>query len=549
YIRSMGVYANELYVGGTFDTVDGVSALNLARFNGSSWSSAGDIGVAGAGDGVSAITEYNGELYCGGHFTVAGGIATGGIARGNGSSWQALGSSGGTDGVVLALHVFNQSLYVGGGFNNAGGISVGNIAKWAPPCTPPAATITVQGPPVLCPPGDSILMTANTGAGLTYQWKKGGNSISGASLSGYYATTLGIYSVVVINASGCSATSSAVGISSNTIFANISPAGPTIFCSGGSVVLNAYVGTSYTYQWNKNGINIPGATLSSYTAITAGSYTVDETGGACTKTSLPETIVVNALPSAIITPAGFTTFCSGGSVLLNVATGTNKTYQWKKGGTNISGATLSSYTATVGGTYKVTVTNSVTGCSKTTATGTVITVNPLPSATITPQGPTTFCAGGSVVLQANTGAGLTYKWKKGSNFISGATLSNYTATIGGNYRVQVTNSNGCSKVSALVAVSVPCKEGVPTGIRMDENNFDVKVFPNPSSDGFVFEISNAVNEKIFINIYDIVGKLVLSEQVYNSTFTIRNPQLVPGIYSAEIIWGVNKKVMKLLKTQ
>src|SRR5207342_3251667 len=155
----------------------------------------------------------------------------------------------------------------------------------------------------------------------------------------------------------------------------------------------------------------------------------------------------------------------------NVPTGSNKTYQWKKSNINIAGATLSSYTATTGGSYKVTVTNIVTGCSKTTASATVVTVNTLPTATITPQGPTTFCAGGSVVLAANTGAGLTYKWKKGSNFISGATLSNYTATTGGNYKVQITNSNGCSKTSAGVTVTVPCKEGESL---VSANDFDVK---------------------------------------------------------------------------
>src|SRR5207342_90291 len=160
----------------------------------------------------------------------------------------------------------------------------------------------------------------------------------------------------------------------------------------------------------------------------------------------------------------------------NVPTGSNKTYQWKKSNINIAGATLSSYTATTGGSYKVTVTNTVTGCSKTTVSATVVTVNAKPAATITPQGPTTFCAGGSVVLAANTGAGLTYKWKKGSNFISGATLSNYTATIGGAYKVQVTNSNGCSKTSAGVVVSVPCREGE---IISSIINLDFTVYPNP----------------------------------------------------------------------
>ena len=49
-------------------------------------------------------------------------------------------------------------------------------------------------------------------------------------------------------------------------------------------MLNAYVATGYAYQWKKNGVAIAGATLSSYTATTSGSYTVDESVGTCTTT-------------------------------------------------------------------------------------------------------------------------------------------------------------------------------------------------------------------------------------------------------------------------
>jgi hypothetical protein len=230
-------------------------------------------------------------------------------------------------------------------------------------------------------------------------------------------------------------------------------------------------------------------------------------------------------------------------VVLNAPVAANRTYQWKKGANLVSGATLSSYIATTGGSYRVIVTNTVTGCSKTSGSATVVTINPLPTATITPQGPTTFCAGGSVVLAANTGAGFTYKWKKGSNFISGATLLNYTATTAGTYRVEVTNSNGCSKLSAGVTVTVPCREGVPIAIGID-----VKVFPNPSSGDFTFEISNATKGLISINIYDMIGKLVFTEQILKPQFTIRNSQLSPGIYTAVFTAPENSKILKLIKT-
>ena len=326
--------------------------------------------------------------------------------------------------------------------------------------------------------------------------------------------------------------------------ATIVPAGAQVFCSGESVTLSSNSGTGFTYRWFKNGSAITGATNQTYIAATPSNYSVEVTKNCGIDTSSTVTVTVNSVPSATITPSGPTTFCAGESVMLNVSYGTNKIYQWKKGGVNIAGATLSSYTATTGGTYKVTVTNTVTGCSKTTASGTVVTVNPSPAATITPQGPTTFCAGGSVLLKGNSGTGFTYQWKKGGSNIAGVTNKNYTATLAGVYKVKVTNSYGCSKLSTGITVTVPCREEE----TVSENIFDVKVFPNPSPGDFVFEVSNTANKKNSIAIYDVIGKLVYSEDIFNSHFTIRHSQLSPGIYSAVVINGENKKVLKLVKT-
>jgi hypothetical protein len=157
---------------------------------------------------------------------------------------------------------------------------------------------------------------------------------------------------------------------------------------------------------------------------------------------------------------------------------------------------------------------------------TVVTVNSKPASTITPQGPTTFCAGGSVVLAANTGAGLTYKWKKGSNFIAGATLVNYTATTAGTYRVEVTNSNGCTKLSAGVTVTVPCKlDGSES-----ESAFDLNVFPNPNSGEFTIEFSKKTNYLIQIELTDEMGKVVKRFETTDETIVIKESNLAKGTY-------------------
>jgi hypothetical protein len=81
-------------------------------------------------------------------------------------------------------------------------------------------------------------------------------------------------------------------------------------------------------------------------------------------------------------------------------------------------------------------------------------VNGLPTATITASSATTFCQGGSVVLNANTGAGLSYQWFNNGSAINGATSSSYTATASGSLTVAVTNSNGCFATSSGTSVLV-----------------------------------------------------------------------------------------------
>lgn len=71
-------------------------------------------------------------------------------------------------------------------------------------------------------------------------------------------------------------------------------------------------------------------------------------------------------PQAVISPAGPISFCVGDSVVLSsVNPGSNLSYQWKKDGINIAGATSKSYSAKLAGKYKVKVTDYANGCTAT----------------------------------------------------------------------------------------------------------------------------------------------------------------------------------------
>jgi hypothetical protein len=121
-----------LYAGGEFTTAGGVAANHIAKWNGSNWSALGS-GTNGQVYGLTVFDDGSGPaLYAGGFFTVAGGVAINRIARWNGSSWSALGS--GTNSYVTALAVFDDgsgpALHVGGAFTVAGGVAANRIAKW-----------------------------------------------------------------------------------------------------------------------------------------------------------------------------------------------------------------------------------------------------------------------------------------------------------------------------------------------------------------------------------------------------------------------------------
>jgi len=311
-------------------------------------------------------------------------------------------------------------------------------------CTQTAA-ITAGGATTFCS-GGNVVLSANTGTGYTYIWYNNGTVISGATSATYTATASGSYTVKINNGT-CSATSSAVTVTVNTLpTASVTPTSAS-FCSGGSAVLTANTGTGLTYQWQIGNSNISGATLNTYTATIAGTYTCIVTNSCGSATSNSVVVTVNTIASATVTPAS-AAFCTGSSAVLTANTGTGYTYQWQNSGTKITGATLNTYTAAVAGTYTVVITES---CGTATSNAVVVTVNAAPIATVTPSGTVTLTS--TLVLTANTGTGITYQWKSGSTGISGATLNTYTPTAAGTYSVAETNLLGCLSTSNSVVVT------------------------------------------------------------------------------------------------
>jgi hypothetical protein len=131
----------DLIVAGFFDTIGGVAAKGIARWDGTSWFPLG-AGFINGGE-VTCMTSWDDGtgpgLYVGGSFTSVGGVACNNIAKWNGSAWSPLGSgcAGTTSPAVRAIFPLPASfpgptprLLVGGTMLVAGGVSVAGIAAW-----------------------------------------------------------------------------------------------------------------------------------------------------------------------------------------------------------------------------------------------------------------------------------------------------------------------------------------------------------------------------------------------------------------------------------
>jgi hypothetical protein len=378
------------------------------------------------------------------------------------------------------------------------------------------ATITATGATTFCQ-GGSVILTANTGS--SYIWFNGASPVSTNSM--YTASIPGNYTVQVNNPSGCQGqvTSQVTTVTVNSLpAATIIAGGAVTFCQGGSVVLTASPGSSYIWF---NGTTIVGVN-SSYTATTSGNYTVEVTNASnCKATSSATTVTVNALPAASISAEGSTLFCEGGSVMLTANTGSS--YIWFNGTSQVS--TNSTYIANTSGNYSVQVTNA-SNCQAASPV-TTVTVNQLPVAIITTSGPTTINQGGSVVLSANTGTGLTYQWFNGASQVG--TGSTYTAATAGNYIVEATNAFSCKATSDAVSVIVNNNQPPTINVTTPADN---SIFTSPAN---IILTAVATDPDGTITKVDFYNGTILVGTDPNSPYNFAMNNLTDGSYTITAI--------------
>src|SRR5450432_21777 len=327
------------------------------------------------------------------------------------------------------------------------------------PCGIFNSTISTPGGVTAFCPGGNIVITSTSLLGN--QWYKDSIAIPGAVGTGitYTATLPGKYMVGVTDLSGCLNFSPEIILTNSPVppTPTIALTGLTTFCSNDSVLLTSSSPTDN--QWFKDGNLITDSIAKTFTATTAGSYTVQvkNTAG-CTATSLATVLATNAAPTKpTITVTGLTTFCSNDSVLLTSSANTGN--QWFNTNVIITDSINKTFTARAAGSYTVQVTN-LAGC-KAVSDATVLTTTAAPAKpTIAVTGLTTFCSTDSVLLTSSANAGN--QWFNTNVIVTDSINKTFTARAAGSYTVQVTNLAGCKAVSDATVLTTSAAPAKPT---------------------------------------------------------------------------------------
>ena len=313
-------------------------------------------------------------------------------------------------------------------------------------------------------------------------------------------------------------------------------------CVGQSIYLtdnSTNVPTSWS--WTMTG-GTPASSTSQNPSVsytTNGTYTVSlvSTNSNGSSSSFSKTITVNNCsgnPVANFTPSA-TTVCVGQVInLTDNSTNAPTSWNWTMTGGSPTSSTSPNPTVAynAAGVYTIDlVVTNLAGSSPTFSK--IITVNSNPVI------PTITSSGSALTSSSSTGN----QWYLNGTIINGATGQTYTPTASGAYSVVVTNSLGCSSTSIATNFTV-------TGIGIIENNELITVYPNPNNGNFMLNYTTTKTEKLNLNLYDLLGHLVYSdEQKTNAGLNqieIEIPSLAEGIYFLGITTEKGKYTQKLI---
>ena len=470
-------------------------------------------------------------------------------------------------------------------------------------CTATASvTVTVNPLPLVVSPsnpaycqGGSAVLTMS--GAQYYHWlpQTGLSNPSGPDSTQVTTSvqTTTVYTVTGYSAEGCSATTSFTVIVNPNPAPAIAPAGPVTICPGDSVVMGCpTVICNPVYQWS-TGASTPTIIVNSSGNIV---LTVTDCNG-CVGTSAPVAVIASSPPVAVISPASPVLICSNNPAVLSASTGAGYTYEWYHNNTILSGETDSTLTVSVTGAYTVRITDG-NGCSATSSPvqvleglgpDVVVTASPgigcLQNTIYIGYGPQ------SITLTAVSSTAVSYLWS------NNAVTQSISVATSGTYSVTAYDANGCPSVNTpqsqitIDVVDIRCGQGkkkiilchVPEGnpgnpqticvapsaipYHLSHHQYDclgpcslyyqrtdpfaggeiqVRLYPNPFDHTFIISVENSNGESILLNLYDVTGRIILSEFRITETAELGS-ELGNGVYTAEVLIGERREMYRIVK--
>ncbi len=362
--------------------------------------------------------------------------------------------------------------------------------------TPP--TITATTPASICGFGiGQLSATASSGTVNWYANATGGTSLgSNSNFSTPSLNTTTTY-YVEANNNGCVSSPRTAVVATVTPRPTMISTTPGSRCGPGTVLLGASPSAG-TVNWYASIIG--GTSLGSGTSFTTPSISSTTTyyalpiNGTCQaimRTAVVATIT-NSTATPIITVTGNSTICQGDTVVLTSSSTTDNSWS--------NGATTPTINVTTSGTYTVTV--SPAGCNSATSTGTIVTVNALPTVSLSALNdvcintPAFSLNGGQPTGGNYSGNGVS------NNQFTPSTAGIGTTTIQYTYM----DANSCSNVASNSITVSDCAEIT----ELSSGHF--LVYPNPSG-GKIQIQSSILIESILI--VDQMGRSVFQKTIFN----------------------------------
>jgi hypothetical protein len=279
----------------------------------------------------------------------------------------------------------------------------------------------------------------------------------------------------------------------------ISISGNAEACPTEKVKLSVPKQDGITYQWQKDGKDIPNTKDVVYDFGESGTYTVIAKDELCQNTVTSNALKINIrnLPTAEIT-APKSIFCDGEKT--TIASKTNGTFfQWQKDGKDIPNATSGIYEVSQAGDYRVGVRDDKCPQVGYSNIYTIIT-KLLPEATISTDIKGVVYEPFTVKMTANTGTGFAYQWLKDDAIIPDENKATYEAQKSGKYKVNVTY-DGCTKLSDALTISIL----IPLANQEEVGEEVVQVYPNPSKGEFRIILPKSL-KSADVQLFDTFGR-------------------------------------------